>query len=68
MVVIVIMIVIIVIIFCIIGDMLCVVCRYIVHPDNRLTLRAQVEIKAGEEVSMCSVALSMYYYRCSIPR
>ena len=27
-------------------------CRYIVHPDNRLTLRAQVEIKAGEEVSM----------------
>ena len=32
------------------GDMLC--CRYIVHPDNRLTLRAQVEIKAGEEVTI----------------
>ena len=54
---IVIMIVIIVIIFCIIGDMLCVVCRYIVHPDNRLTLRAQVEIKAGEEVTFNIVLL-----------
>ena len=36
-------------------------CRYIVHPDNRLTLRAQVEIKAGEEVTM--IVLS---YQCII--
>ena len=36
-------------------------CRYIVHPDNRLTLRAQVEIKAGEEVGM--IVLS---YQCNI--
>ena len=35
-------------------------CRYIVHPDNRLTLRAQVDIKAGEEVSM------IVSYQCNI--
>ena len=35
-------------------------CRYIVHPDNRLTLRAQVEIKQGEEVT------KVLLYQCNI--
>ena len=26
--------------------------RYIVHPDNRLTLRAMVDINKGEEVTI----------------
>ena len=54
--------------------------RYIVHPDNRLTLRAQREIKEGEEITIqyisflfgnfkrCPDIKACWFFQCSCRR